>query len=119
MLTVYGIPNCDTVKKTLDWFKTHNIAYQFHDYRKEGISADKLKEWLAQEPIDKIFNKNSTTFKELSEEIKSSISDEKAAINLMMNSNSIIKRPIVEDGTIKAIGFKADQYKAIFMPDSK
>ena len=59
MLTVYGIPNCDTVKKTLDWFKTHNIAYQFHDYRKEAISAYKLKEWLAQEQIDKILNKNT------------------------------------------------------------
>ncbi|GAB3524207.1 thioredoxin domain-containing protein [Emticicia fontis] len=117
MLTVYGIPNCDTVKKTLDWFKANNIAYQFHDYRKEGISADKLKEWLTQEPLDKIFNKNSSTFKELPEEVKSSINDEEFAIKLMTESNSIIKRPVVEDGKIKAIGFKADQYKAIFTPD--
>ena len=118
MLTVYGIPNCDTIKKTLDWFKANNIAYQFHDYRKEGISTEKLKDWLTQVPLDKLFNKASTTFKELPEEVKNAIVDEESAIKVMAESNTIIKRPVVEDGKILAVGFKPDQYKAIFTPDA-
>jgi len=120
MITVYGIPNCDMIKKTTDWFKANNIAYQFHDYRKEGISAEKLKEWLSQAPIDKVFNKNSTTYKELPEEVKSAIVDEDSAIKAMMESTSIIKRPVVDDnGKLMAVGFKVDQFKAIFTPDAQ
>jgi arsenate reductase len=108
------------VKKTMDWFKANNIAYQFHDYRKEGISAEKLKEWLSQAPLDKVFNKNSTTYKELPEEVKSKIVDEASAIKLMMGSTSIIKRPVVDDnGKLLAVGFKADHFKALFTPDTQ
>lgn len=116
MLTIYGIPNCDTIKKTIDWFKANNIAYQLHDYRKQGISAEKIKEWLKHEPLEKIFNKNSTTYKELSEEIKNGIMDEDTAIRLMTEHTSIIKRPVVEGDKIMAVGFKADEFKAIFTP---
>lgn len=120
MITIYGIPNCDMIKKTMDWFKANNIAYQFHDYRKEGISAEKLKEWLSQAPLDKVFNKNSTTYKELPEEVKNAIVDEESAIKAMIESTSMIKRPVVDNnGKLMAVGFKADQFKAIFTPEAK
>lgn len=119
MLTVYGIPNCDTIKKTMEWLKANNIAYQFHDYRKAGISTEKLKSWLQQVPLEKVFNKASTTFKELPDELKATIGDETAAIEIMKERTSIIKRPVIEeDGKVVAVGFKADQYKAIFTPAS-
>lgn len=117
MLTVYGIPNCDTVKKTLVWLNANGIAYHFHDYKKEGISAEKLEEWLTQVPWEKLLNKASTTFKELSPEAKSAIVDNQSAMELMLEKNSAIKRPVVEDGKVLAVGFKPDQYKAIFLPD--
>ena len=116
MLTIYGIPNCDMIKKTIDWFKANNIDCQLHDYRKQGISAEKIREWLKYEPLEKIFNKNSTTYKELPEEIKNGIMDEETAIRLMTEHTSIIKRPVVEGDKIMAVGFKADQFKAIFTP---
>ena len=115
MLTVYGIPNCDTVKKTLVWLKDNGIAYHFHDYKKEGISAEKLEEWLTQVPWEKLLNKASTTFKELSPEAKSAIVDKQSAMQLMLEKNSAIKRPVVEDGKVLAVGFKPDQYKDIFL----
>ena len=119
MITIYGIPNCDMIKKTMDWFKANNIAYQFHDYRKEGISAEKLKEWISQVPLDTVFNKNSTTSKELPEEVRNAIVDEESAIQAMIESNSIIKRPVVDDnGKVLAIGFKADKFKTIFTPEA-
>lgn len=120
MLLVYGIPNCDTVKKTLDWFKANNIAYQFHDYRKEGISAEKLKEWISQVPLETVFNKNSTTYKQLPSEVKNALVDEESAIKVMIESPSMIKRPVVDDnGIVMAIGFKADKFKTIFTPDAQ
>ncbi len=114
MLTVYGIPNCDTVKKTLDWLKTNNIAYRFHNYKTEGINQQKLEEWLTQVPLEKLVNKASATFKGFSEEEKSQITDPASAMKLMTERSSVIKRPVVENGKILAIGFKPEEYKAIF-----
>ncbi|WP_259015980.1 arsenate reductase [Emticicia fluvialis] len=117
MLTVYGIPNCDTIKKTLDWLKANQIEFQFHDYRKEGISEEKLNDWLAQVPLEKLFNKASTSFKELPDEVKPTVGDPAVAVQLMQEKTSVIKRPVVEkDGKVLAVGFKADEYKAIFTP---
>lgn len=109
MYTIYGIPNCDTIKKTLTWFKDQNIPYEFHDYKKSGITKAKIEEWLTQRPWEEIVNRNSTTWKELSDAEKPQNQNE--AILLMMEKNSVIKRPIVEQGTaIKAIGFKAADF---------
>lgn len=114
MLKVYGIPNCDTVKKTLVWLKEHKIAYEFHDYKKMGISQEKLEEWLTQVPWNTLVNLKSTTFKELTDEEKSKIIDNASAINLMLEKTSVIKRPVVEGDKILAIGFKAEEYLKIF-----
>lgn len=108
MYTIYGIPNCDTIKKTLTWFKEQNIPFEFYDYKKNGIAREKIEEWLKQYPWEEIVNRNSTTWKELHDTEKPQTQD--AAIQLMMEKNSVIKRPIVERGNIKAIGFKAADF---------
>lgn len=114
MLKVYGIPNCDTVKKAITWLKDHNVAYEFHDYKKLGISEAKLEEWLTQVPYDKLVNRAGTTFKKLTDEEKAKITENASAIALMLEKTSVIKRPIVESDKILAMGFKAEEYEAVF-----
>ena len=114
MLKVYGIPNCDTVKKATVWLKNKGISYEFHDYKKLGISEGKLKEWLTQVSHETLINRKGTTFKGLSDEEKSKITDNASAIALMLEKTSVIKRPIVESDKILAVGFKAEEYDLIF-----
>ena len=114
MLKVYGIPNCDTVKKAMVWLKNKGIAYEFHDYKKLGISEAKLEEWLTQVPYDKLVNRAGTTFKKLTDEEKAKITDNASAIALMLEKTSVIKRPIVESDKILAMGFKVEEYDTIF-----
>ncbi|MCF2498454.1 ArsC family reductase [Dyadobacter chenhuakuii] len=117
MLTVYGIPNCDKVKKTRTWLEKHHIAYTFHNYKTEGISNNKIKAWFKTLPWDKVVNKASTTWKALSDEEKALITDEKAAARLMMAHTSVIKRPLIEDASGKAvtIGFSEKEYEEKFL----
>ncbi len=114
MLKVYGIPNCDTVKKATVWLKNKRVAYEFHDYKKLGISEAKLEEWLTQVPYDKLINRAGTTFKKLTDEEKAKITDNASAIALMLEKTSVIKRPIVESDKILAVGFKAEEYDEVF-----
>jgi arsenate reductase len=114
MLKVYGIPNCDTVKKATVWLKNKGIAYKFHDYKKLGISEAKLEEWLTQVPYDKLVNRAGTTFKKLTDEEKAKITDNASAIALMLEKTSVIKRPIVESDKILAVGFKVEEYDTVF-----
>jgi arsenate reductase (glutaredoxin) len=101
------------MKKTFDWFAQHNIPYEFHDYKKEGISEEKIQEWLTQKPWDVLINRAGTTWKKLSEEEKAT--DEKTAIQLMIAKPSMIKRPIVETEKIVAMGYKSDIYEELFL----
>jgi arsenate reductase (glutaredoxin) len=114
MLKVYGIPNCDTVKKSITWLKNHGVAYEFHDYKKLGISKEKLEEWLTQVSWEKLVNRAGTTYKKLSDEEKSKVIDNASAIALMLEKTSVIKRPIVESDKILTVGFKEDEYEVIF-----
>jgi arsenate reductase len=114
MLKVYGIPNCDTVKKATVWLKNKRVAYEFHDYKKLGISEAKLEEWLTQVPYDKLINRAGTTFKKLTDEEKAKITDNASTISLMLEKTSVIKRPIVESDKILAMGFKAEEYDEVF-----
>lgn len=114
MLKVYGIPNCDTVKKATVWLKNKGIAYEFHDYKKLGISKAKLEEWLGQVPYDKLVNRAGTTFKKLTDEEKAKITDNASVIALMLEKSSVIKRPIVESDKILAVGFKPEEYEIVF-----
>jgi arsenate reductase (glutaredoxin) len=92
MLTVYGIPNCDTIKKTLNWLKYNKIEYQFYDYKHQGVSREKLENWLTQTDWTTLLNRAGTTFKNLSDEQKEAIQDAKTAIEFLLEqSGKIIK----------------------------
>jgi len=116
MYTVYGIPNCDTVKKTLNWLKAHKIKHQFHNYKTEGITTAKLKTWCKQKGWEFILNKKSTSWRGLDATEQNMITNEKAAIVLMAASTSIIKRPVIENekGEVVVVGFDANVYKSTF-----
>ncbi|MBC7868186.1 MAG: arsenate reductase [Gloeobacteraceae cyanobacterium ES-bin-316] len=109
-IKIYGIPNCDTVKKALNWLNKNEIVYDFHDYKKQGISKAKLQEWCRLKGWETIFNKRSTTFKELAAAAGTTVDGQAQAIQLMQQHNSIIKRPIIEvNGEIIA-GFNENEY---------
>jgi len=113
MITIYGIPNCDTIKKTIDWFNQHQISFAFHDYKKQGISTATLNNWCKQVGWEILFNKRSTTWKALNSTTPISVNTEKEAIAIMTIHHSIIKRPVIEkDGKVVAVGFKADELAA-------
>jgi Spx/MgsR family transcriptional regulator len=112
MKTVYAIPNCNTVKKALDWLKANKVAVEFHDYKKKGISVTQLTNWSKQVGWEALINKKGATWRQLPKEIQESITTQKAAIALMMEKTSIIKRPLIEeDGKILALGFDETEYK--------
>ena len=115
MYIIYGIPNCDTVKKTLDWFKDKKIPYEFHDYKKRGITAAKLKNWSGQVGWEILLNKKGTTWRSLDAKTQATITTEKAAIRLLAENTSAIKRPVIEKGdTVITVGFDADAYEKLF-----
>lgn len=112
-ITMYGIKNCQTMKKAMTYLENNDINYQFHDYKKQGIDADTLTSWLKQKQRDEIINKRGTTWRKLAEEDKK-LDDDQAAIALMIKQPSMIKRPaLMVDGTLY-LGFDDVLYDAIF-----
>lgn len=112
---VYGIPNCDTVKKARVWLDEHGVAFDFHDFKKAGLTAAIVKGWLKDVPLETLVNRRGTTWRALPDEVKASAETEAGAIALMLDKPSVIKRPVVEvDGRVKAVGFVSDQYAALF-----
>ncbi len=95
-ITVYGIPNCDTIKKTLAWFKQHKITVDFWNYKKSGITKEKLNSWCKGSGWETLLNKKSATWRSLPESEQKKITSQAAAIKLMMEKTSIIKRPVIE-----------------------
>ncbi len=112
MYKIYGITNCDTMKKAMNWLKENEIPFEFHDYKKKGINNEKIQEWLSQKPWDVLINRAGTTWKKLSDEEKAT--DATTASELMMAKPSMIKRPIIEGDNIVMIGFNADNYQEVF-----
>lgn len=108
-ITVYGIPNCDTVKKARVWLGTNGIAFDFHDYKKEGADAARLARWAAQVGWEKLLNRAGTTFRKLDDADKAGI-DEAKAISLMAANPSLIRRPVVEVPGGILVGFKPDEW---------
>lgn len=104
-IRVYGIPNCDTIKKTLDWFKKNKESVDFYDYKKSGITKEKLAEWSKAVGWEMLLNKKSTTWRNLSPEVQSKITSQSAAIGLMKEQTSIIKRPVIEFDKKLIVGF--------------
>jgi arsenate reductase len=110
---LYGIPNCDTVKKARVWLDARGIAYAFHDYKKEGVTAAKVKGWCKALGWEVVLNRAGTTFRKLPDEAKAGLNATKA-IALMVEQPSMIKRPIVEHDGGLLIGFKQPEWEAAF-----
>ncbi len=109
-MKIYGIPNCNTVKKTLDWFRLHEIDFEFHDFKKLGIDRLKLEEWSGHLGWEALLNKRGTTWKMLSPEIQNSIRSKDSAFKLMQEKVSVIKRPVIETGLDSVLlGFNEEQ----------
>lgn len=108
--TVYGIKNCSTVKKALGWLDQHGVAYQFHDYKKTPATRAQLEAWCAEFGWDKLINRAGTSFRALPDEAKQNLDQDKA-IALMLANNSLIKRPLLDDGDQRLLGFVPGQYQ--------
>ncbi len=113
-ITIYGIKNCDTMKKAFNWLDEHGVKYIFHDYKKLGVTTDKLNEWLQQTEVTKLINTKGTTFKKLTHEQQESISNKAHSVELMLNQPSMIKRPLVEVNNKISLGFNAAEWETIF-----
>lgn len=113
MTTIYGIKNCDTMKKARDWLDSKKVAYTFHDYKAAGIDKPTLEGWARKVGWDLLLNRAGTTFKKLPDADKENIT-EKKAITLMLAQPSMIKRPVLEAKGKLTVGFKPDEYKKLF-----
>lgn len=114
MIKLYGIPNCDTVKKARTWLTAHNIDAEFHDFKKQGLSEELARQWLQQSAWEQLINRKGMTWRGLTEEQKA-ITDNTAAQQLMLEKTSVIKRPLLEqDGKLLHIGFDEASYKKLF-----
>ncbi len=113
-MIVYGIKNCNTVKSALDWLKKNKIEFDFHDYKTKGITEAKLKAWSKQVGWESLVNKRGTTWRKLDEATQQKIINEKAAIALMLEKTSVIKRPLIEkDGKVLTLGFDEKEFSSL------
>jgi arsenate reductase len=109
--TLYGIPNCDTVKKARVWMDQHGVAYAFHDYKKAGVDRAKLEQWVDEHGWETVLNRAGATFRKLPEADRSDLDREKA-VALMLEQPSMIKRPVLDLGDRRLVGFKPEVYAA-------
>lgn len=116
MITIYGIPNCDTIKRTRAWFEAAGIDYRFHDYRKDGVTRDLLEGFVGDLGVEAILNRRGTTWRALPDDMKANL-DDAGAIDIMLANPAVIKRPVIEikTGELKTgksvqrfVGFTAD-----------
>jgi len=112
-VTIYGIKNCDTMKKARAWLDKAGVDYAFHDYKTAGIDKAHLDRWSKQVGWETLLNRAGTTFRKLPEADKEGLTATKA-MKLMMEQPSMIKRPVLETGKALLVGFKPDDYKAAF-----
>lgn len=110
MYILFGIKNCDKVKKAMAFLKEHQVDYSFHDYKKSGVSKEKLQDWIKQSSWEFLVNKQGTTWKMLDKNLQAQVIDAKSAIALMIEKTSVIKRPLLEkNGKIVALGLEEVQ----------
>ena len=113
MTTLYGIPNCDTMKKARTWLADNGVEYEFHDYKKLGIERKKLDAWIKAVGWETLLNRRGMMWRKVPDDMKANI-DEKSAIGLMLETPSIIKRPVLEAKGKVTVGFKAETYEELF-----
>jgi len=114
-MKVYGITNCNTVKKALDWLKENKVAYDFQDFKKLGVSTEKLQEWDIKAGYEKFMNKQGLTWKQLDPAVKESIKTNTDALQLLQQKTSMIKRPVIEDNGFLFFGFDEKVYADHFL----
>jgi arsenate reductase (glutaredoxin) len=109
---IYGIRNCDTMKKAFAWLEAHKIAYAFHDYKKAGVPPGRLKEWAAKAGWEKLINARGPTWRKIPDEEKTPLNESKA-LKLLQQNSSAIRRPIVEAGDRLLVGFDAAEFEKL------
>ena len=112
-MILYGISNCDTVKKAKNWLDTQNIDYSFHDFRKDGLDAKIIDQWLKTVAWDKILNKRSTSWRNLDASVQQNV-NENNIVQLLVENPTLIKRPVLDSNGIITIGFNLHTYQGIF-----
>jgi len=113
MIVLYGIPNCDTMKKARAWLAEHRVEYRFHDYKKAGIDQETLRRWVEELGWQALLNTRGMMWRRLPQQVRDNI-DEASAVMLMLETPSIIKRPVLDTGKVRHVGFKPEQYEQIF-----
>lgn len=111
---LYGIPNCDTVKKARTWLDSQGVVYTFHDFKKAGLTAGIVQGWLTQVDWNILVNRKGTTWRALSDARKAAVTDAKTAAELMLESPSVIKRPVLSSDDTTHVGFSDALYQQIF-----
>ena len=112
-ITLFGIPNCDTMKKARRWLEANDVLYTFHDYKKAGVPEKELKLWVKTIGWEILLNRRGTTWRKLNDSVKENI-DEASAIQVMIENPSAIKRPVLEIDDQLLVGFSEDTYKEAF-----
>jgi Spx/MgsR family transcriptional regulator len=115
-ILVYGIPNCDTVKKARAWLGEHGVEYQFHDFKKQGVPAEQLERWVAELGWEKLLNRQGTTWRKLEPGAQTAVKDAGSAKALMLSQPSVIKRPVVEWRGRTTAGFDAAAWALLASP---
>ncbi|MEJ2060125.1 MAG: ArsC family reductase [Gammaproteobacteria bacterium] len=113
MITLYGIKNCDTVKKTRRWLEAHGVDYRFHDFRADGLEQKQLQRWADQVGWETLLNRRGTTWRQLPETERADL-DAARATKLMLKHPTLIKRPVLEDGDDVSVGFAEKNYQDRF-----
>lgn len=114
MLTIYGIKNCSTMKKAFTWLDENKIKYQFHNYKTDGLSAQQLQTILKLVDWQSLLNTRGTTWRKLDESVRANVDNEQAAMKLMLDNPSIIKRPLIIKGKHVLLGFSDENYSQFF-----
>ncbi len=113
-ITLYGIPNCGTVKKARAWLEGHGVEYAFHDFKKQGVSESMVSGWMKQVGWQKVLKKTGPTWGQLPDNVKASIKDDASALRLMLEKPNVIKRPVLEkNGKVLATGFDETEYEKL------
>ncbi|MBK1719810.1 ArsC family reductase [Thiocystis violacea] len=113
MTTLYGIPNCDTMKKARRWLDERGIAYGFHDYKKLGLDEERLRAWVEELGWEALINRRGATWRKLPDAVREGM-DREGAIRVMLESPSIIRRPLLDRGDSRHLGFSEAEYEELF-----